>query len=161
MGTEGNAKVVRLTAERLRRLEQRMAAIEEAQRGTNTRLDQTNARLDQAIDVLTRLVGVVAAQNDRINRNFSQLNDRIDRLAGRFDHLAKAIKIAKPHVEYYWQNLIHEINTAALHKMMAQNPDVDWNRVKPPFDYGAAAPTYPPLWQSFLRQLWPGDEDGT
>ena len=29
-----------------------------------------------------------------------------------------------------------------------------------PFDYGAAAPTYPPLWQSFLRQLWPGDEDG-
>src|SRR5439155_811034 len=28
--------------------------------------------------------------------------------------------------------------TAALHKMMAQNPDVDWNRVKPPFDYGAA-----------------------
>jgi putative DNA primase/helicase len=29
-----------------------------------------------------------------------------------------------------------------------------------PFDYDAAAPTYPPLWQSFLRQLWPGDEDG-
>jgi alkanesulfonate monooxygenase SsuD/methylene tetrahydromethanopterin reductase-like flavin-dependent oxidoreductase (luciferase family) len=41
-------------------------------------------------------------------------------------------------VEYYWQNLIHEINTAALHKMMAQNPDIDWNKVKPPFDYGAA-----------------------
>jgi phage/plasmid-associated DNA primase len=29
-----------------------------------------------------------------------------------------------------------------------------------PFDYDAAAPTYPPLWQNFLRQLWPGDEDG-
>jgi len=51
---------------------------------------------------------------------------------------AEAVKVAKPHVEYYWQNLIHEINMAALHKLMAQNPDVDWNKVKPPFDYGAA-----------------------
>jgi phage/plasmid-associated DNA primase len=22
------------------------------------------------------------------------------------------------------------------------------------------APTYPPMWQQFLRQLWPGEEDG-
>ena len=51
---------------------------------------------------------------------------------------AEAERIARPHVEYYWQNLIHEINTAALHKMMAQNPDIDWNKVKPPFDYGSA-----------------------
>ena len=51
---------------------------------------------------------------------------------------AEAERVARPHVEYYWQNLIHEINTAALHKMMAQNPDIDWNKVKPPFDYGAA-----------------------
>jgi alkanesulfonate monooxygenase SsuD/methylene tetrahydromethanopterin reductase-like flavin-dependent oxidoreductase (luciferase family) len=51
---------------------------------------------------------------------------------------AEAERIARPHVEYYWQNLIHEINMAALHKLMAQNPDVDWNKVKPPFDYGAA-----------------------
>jgi putative DNA primase/helicase len=29
-----------------------------------------------------------------------------------------------------------------------------------PFDYDAAAPTYPPMWQNFLRQLWPGEEDG-
>jgi putative DNA primase/helicase len=29
-----------------------------------------------------------------------------------------------------------------------------------PFDYDADAPTYPPLWQQFMRQLWPGDEDG-
>jgi putative DNA primase/helicase len=28
-----------------------------------------------------------------------------------------------------------------------------------PFDYDAA-PTCPPMWQDFLRQLWPGDEDG-
>jgi putative DNA primase/helicase len=28
-----------------------------------------------------------------------------------------------------------------------------------PFDYDAAAPS-PPMWQEFLRQLWPGDEDG-
>jgi len=42
------------------------------------------ARLDQAVDVLTRLVRVVAAQNDRVNRNF-------DRLSARFDRLTRAI----------------------------------------------------------------------
>jgi len=83
-----NGKVVRLTSERLRRLERRMEAVEVAVRGTNTRLDQTNARLDQtnerldqAVDILTRLVRVVAAQNDRMNRNFAQLGARIDRLS--------------------------------------------------------------------------------
>jgi hypothetical protein len=76
----GNGKIIRLTAERLRRLEQRMAAVEEAQHGTNARLDETNARLDQAVDVLTRLVRVVAAQNDRMNRNFALLNGRLDRM---------------------------------------------------------------------------------
>src|SRR5690349_19693231 len=29
-----------------------------------------------------------------------------------------------------------------------------------PFDYDANAPTYPPQWMKFLRELWPGDEDG-
>ncbi len=57
-GNSGNGKIIRLTAERLLRLDRRMAAVEEAQRGTNARLDQTNVRLDQAIDVLTRLVDV-------------------------------------------------------------------------------------------------------
>ena len=38
------------------------------------------ARLDQAVDVLTRLVRVVAAQNDRVDRNFDRLNARFDRL---------------------------------------------------------------------------------
>ena len=61
----GNGTVVRLTDERLRRLERRMGAVEEAVRGVSTRLDETNARLDPAVDVLTRLVQVVAAQNDR------------------------------------------------------------------------------------------------
>ena len=68
---QGNDKIVRLTDERLRRLDRRLAAVEEAQRGTTARLDETNARLDQAVDVLTRLVRVVAAQNDRVNRNGS------------------------------------------------------------------------------------------
>ncbi len=70
---QGNGTVVRLTDERLRRLDRRLAAVEEAQQGTN-------ARLDQAVDVLTRLVRVVAVQNDRVNRNFAQLNARFDRL---------------------------------------------------------------------------------
>ena len=77
---QGNGNIVRLTDERLRRLERPMAAVEEAQRGTNARLDETNARLEQAVDVLTRLVRVVAAQNDRVNQNFARLNARFDRL---------------------------------------------------------------------------------
>ena len=64
-----------------------MEKLETALKGTNarleettTRLDATNARLDQAVDVLTRLVRVVAAQNDRVNRDFGQLGSRLDRL---------------------------------------------------------------------------------
>jgi putative DNA primase/helicase len=29
-----------------------------------------------------------------------------------------------------------------------------------PYDYDPDAPTYPPMWMEFLRQLWPGDGDG-
>lgn len=86
-----NGKVVRLTSERLRRLERRVEAVEQALRGTNARLDQTNARLDQAVDVLTRLVRVVAAQNGRMNRNFQHLTGRIDRLGSRLDRFARSV----------------------------------------------------------------------
>ena len=74
-----DGRVIRLTDERLRRLERRMGAVEEAQRGTNALLAETTERLDQAIDVLTRLVRVVAAQNGRVTRSFAQLNTRLDR----------------------------------------------------------------------------------
>ena len=87
----GNGRVIPLTAERLRRLERRVEAVEQAQRGTNARLDQTNARLDQAIDVLTRLVRVVAAQNERMNRNFQHLTNRIDALGARLDRFARSV----------------------------------------------------------------------
>ena len=29
-----------------------------------------------------------------------------------------------------------------------------------PYDYDPKAPAYPPLWMQFLRQIWPGNEDG-
>ena len=80
----GKRKVIRLTAERLRRLERRMDAVEQAQRGTN-------ARLEQAIDVLTRLVRVVAVQNGRMNRNLQQLTTRIDNRGGRLDRFARSV----------------------------------------------------------------------
>jgi hypothetical protein len=75
----GDARVIRLTDERLRRLERRMAAVEAAERGQRTLLDETSARLEQAVDVLTRLVRVVAAQNRRLTRSFAQVNARLDR----------------------------------------------------------------------------------
>ena len=74
-----DARVVRLTDERLRRLERRMAAVEATQRSQGTQLDEASERLDQAVDVLTRLVRVVAAQNRRQTRSFAQVNARLDR----------------------------------------------------------------------------------
>ena len=98
-----NDRVVRLTAERLQRLERRMEKVETAIKGTNARLEATNARLDQAVDVLTRLVRVVAAQNDRVNRNFGQLGSRFDRLtrsilAGRTTDTRRLTALAR-HLE--------------------------------------------------------------
>jgi len=74
-----DARVVRLTDERLRRLERRMAAVEAAERGQRVQLDEATERLEQAVDVLTRLVRVVAAQNRRLTRSFEQVNARLDR----------------------------------------------------------------------------------
>lgn len=62
--------VVRLTDERLRRIERRLTALD-------ARLDATNARLDEAVDVLIRLVRVVAAEHARIKTS----GGRMDRLA--------------------------------------------------------------------------------
>jgi hypothetical protein len=74
-----DGRVVRLTDERLRRLERRMAAVEAAQRSQRTLLDESIERLDQAVDVLIRLVRIVATQNRRLTRSFAQVNARLDR----------------------------------------------------------------------------------
>jgi len=44
----------------------------------------------------------------------------------------------REHVQYYFNNLLEEINTAALNMLKAQNPDIDFARLKPPFDYATA-----------------------
>jgi ABC-type transporter Mla subunit MlaD len=75
-----NGRIVRLTTERLQRLERRMAAAEDGERGTNARLEAMNERLEQAVNLLTRLVRVVAAQNSRMKQN-GRVSQRIDRLA--------------------------------------------------------------------------------
>jgi hypothetical protein len=79
---EGQSRSRRVAEVRVRRLQHRRA----------------NPRLEQAIDVLTRLVRVVAAQNERMKRNFGvlsgrveQLNGRVTRGNGRVDQLTKAI----------------------------------------------------------------------
>jgi alkanesulfonate monooxygenase SsuD/methylene tetrahydromethanopterin reductase-like flavin-dependent oxidoreductase (luciferase family) len=51
---------------------------------------------------------------------------------------AEAEALCREHVAYYFNNLLEEINTAALHKLKAQNPDIDFEKVKPPFDYATA-----------------------
>lgn len=51
---------------------------------------------------------------------------------------ADAERYCKEHVQYYFNNLLHEINTAALHQLVAQNPEIDFEKIKPPFDFGAA-----------------------
>lgn len=51
---------------------------------------------------------------------------------------AEAERIARPHVEYYFQHLLHEINSAALGKLQKLNPEIDFDKIKPPFDYGTS-----------------------
>ena len=51
---------------------------------------------------------------------------------------AEAERLCKEHVQYYFNNLLEEINTAALRQLIAQNPDIDFDKVKPPFDYATA-----------------------
>ena len=74
-----DARVVRLTDERLRRLDRRMAVVEAEQRSRREQLNEASERLEQAVDVLTRLVRVVAVQNRRLTRSFAQVNARLDR----------------------------------------------------------------------------------
>ena len=51
---------------------------------------------------------------------------------------AEAERLCRPHVEYYFQGLLHQINSAALSRLQTLNPDIDWNTIKPPFDYGSS-----------------------
>jgi alkanesulfonate monooxygenase SsuD/methylene tetrahydromethanopterin reductase-like flavin-dependent oxidoreductase (luciferase family) len=51
---------------------------------------------------------------------------------------AEAEALCREHVQYYFNNLLEEINTAALHKLKEQNPDIDFDKIKPPFDYATA-----------------------
>jgi alkanesulfonate monooxygenase SsuD/methylene tetrahydromethanopterin reductase-like flavin-dependent oxidoreductase (luciferase family) len=51
---------------------------------------------------------------------------------------AEAEALCREHVAYYFNNLLEEINTAALHKLKEQNPEIDFDKIKPPFDYATA-----------------------
>lgn len=51
---------------------------------------------------------------------------------------AEAEALCREHVQYYFNNLLEEINSAALQKLMAQNPDIDFEKIKPPIDYATA-----------------------
>jgi alkanesulfonate monooxygenase SsuD/methylene tetrahydromethanopterin reductase-like flavin-dependent oxidoreductase (luciferase family) len=51
---------------------------------------------------------------------------------------AEAERDCREHVQYYFNNLLDEINSAALRRLQAQNPEIDFDRIKPPFDFGAA-----------------------
>ncbi len=51
---------------------------------------------------------------------------------------AEAVRLAEPHLEYFWHQLSAGITKAAMGKIMAQNPDVDWSKARPPFDASSA-----------------------
>ncbi len=51
----------------------------------------------------------------------------------------EAEKICKPNIEYYFQNLLGEINNAAIAKILEMNPELDLNSVKTPYPYHTAS----------------------
>ncbi len=47
----------------------------------------------------------------------------------------EAEKLCKRHFEYYFQNLLGEINNAAINKLLEQNPELTRDQVKPPYPF--------------------------
>ncbi len=51
----------------------------------------------------------------------------------------EAEKLCQPNIEYYFQNLLGEINNAAIDKILAMNPDLTYDSVKTPYPYHTAS----------------------
>ena len=51
----------------------------------------------------------------------------------------EAEKLCKPNIEYYFHNLLGEINNAAIDKILAMNPDLTYDSVKTPYPYDTAS----------------------
>ncbi len=47
----------------------------------------------------------------------------------------EAEKICKPNFEYYFQNLLGEINNAAVEKLLEMNPDITRDQIKTPYPF--------------------------
>lgn len=50
----------------------------------------------------------------------------------------EAEKLYKPHSDYYWHNLLGDINNAAIAKILEINPDLTFEQVKTPYPYHSA-----------------------
>ncbi|HEX9880710.1 MAG TPA: LLM class flavin-dependent oxidoreductase [Candidatus Binatia bacterium] len=65
-----------------------------------------------------------------------------DVVYGRHIYVAEtqkeAEKLCKPNLEYYFHNLLGEINQAAVAKILAMNPELDPTKVGPPYPFDTA-----------------------
>lgn len=85
-----------------------------------------------------RQIDVFREEAGRIGRRLSDDDIVYGRHVFVGETQAEAEDQCREHVQYYFNNLLHEINTAAINELRAQNPDIDFEKLKPPFDFGAA-----------------------
>jgi len=122
-------------------------------------------------EVRSQLYGFLADALISRNEALEPFNPTPNKVNAIMDALKMGVLRSRENCMPFWLPPAQSISTAALIACRNGVVNIENRTLQPhdpglfqvnclPFDYDAAAPTYPPLWQSFLRQLWPGDEDG-
>ena len=122
-------------------------------------------------EVRSQLYGFLADALTNGNEAFQPFNPTPNKVNAIMDALVMRVLSSREKNVPFWLGPSQGISTASLIACRNGVLNIENRTLLPhdprlfqvnclPFDYDAAAPTYPPLWQNFLRQLWPGDEDG-
>jgi len=122
-------------------------------------------------EVRSQLYGFLAAALTSRDATFQPFNPTPSKVNAIMDALEMGVLSSREKNVPFWLGPSQGISTAGLiacrngavnienRTLLSHDPGLFQVNCLP-FDYDAAAPTYPPMWQRFLRQLWPGDEDG-
>ena len=122
-------------------------------------------------EVRSQLYGFLADALTSRSEAFQPFNPTPAKVNAIMDALEMGVLSSREKNVPFWLGPSQGISTAGLIPCRNGVVNIESRTLQPhdprlfqvnclPFDYDAAAPTYPPLWQDFLRQLWPGDDDG-
>jgi len=122
-------------------------------------------------EVRSQLYGFLADALTSRSEAFQPFNPTPTKVNAIMDALEMGVLSSREKNVPFWLGPSQDLSTTGLIACRNGVVNIENRTVQPhdpglfqvnclPFDYDAAAPTYPPMWLSFLRQLWPGDEDG-